>query len=167
MSVDARIVGWGHPALRTPARPVEQFDHALAVQVAQMIEAMRVADGVGLAGPQICLMRRVMVYRSPARPESGATALVNPVLEWTSAETELFPEGCLSLPGVWVDVERPARVRVHASDVHGDPVRVEAEGFEASVLQHEMDHLDGTLILDRLSRPARRAAIATLRHQLR
>jgi peptide deformylase len=90
-------------------------------------------------------------------------ALVNPVIEWTSDELEPAEEGCLSLPGVHVEVERPARVRVRARDEHGEQLQVEAEGLTARVIQHEIDHLDGILILDRISREARKEAMREMR----
>jgi peptide deformylase len=103
----------------------------------------------------------VLVYR--AYPEDPLMALVNPVLSWTSEELEIAEEGCLSLPGVHVEVERPARVRVTAQDGDGDPLELEAEGLVARVIQHEIDHLDGVLILDRISRQARKEAMRALR----
>jgi peptide deformylase len=103
----------------------------------------------------------VLVYRAYA--EDPVTALVNPVLEWSSEELETSEEGCLSLPGVHVAVERPARVRVRAQDETGQGVEVEAEGLQARVIQHEIDHLNGVLILDRISREARKEAMRAMR----
>ena len=108
------------------------------------------ALGVGLAATQLGILHRVLVYR--ADPEDEVTALVNPVLEWASEELQVAEEGCLSLPGVHVEVERPAQVRVRGRDAGGDELEVQAEGLSARVIQHEMDHLDGVLILDRISR---------------
>ena len=93
-------------------------------------------------------------------------ALVNPVLEWSSRDEDVMEEGCLSLPGVHVDVERPTHVRVRAQDAGGEPILVEATGLEARVIQHEMDHLDGILILERTSRDQRKEAMRTLRERL-
>jgi peptide deformylase len=160
------IRAFGDPVLRERARPVEAFDHTLREEVETMAELMDDALGVGLAATQVGILHRVLVYRVPDDPDSGVHVLVNPEIEWTSEEREAFPEGCLSLPGVWVDVERPARVRVVARDEHGDEVRVEAEGPHASVVQHEMDHLDGVLILDRLPAEVRKQAMRTLRDEL-
>jgi peptide deformylase len=103
----------------------------------------------------------VLVLRVEAA--AAIAPLVNPVLEWASDEREPMEEGCLSLPGVHVDVERPVHVRVRAQDEHGEGIRIEASGLEARVIQHEMDHLDGVLILDRTSREQRKAAMRTLR----
>ena len=126
-----------------------------------MDELMQAALGVGLAATQVGILHRLLVYR--AYPEDPTTALVNPVLEWVSDELEAAEEGCLSLPGIHVEVERPARVRVRARDTGGAELLVEAEGLEARVIQHEIDHLDGVLILDRISREARRDAMRALR----
>ena len=111
-------------------------------------------------------MHRVLVYR--VESEGEIAALVNPVLEWASEETEPMEEGCLSLPGVLVDVERPVHVRVRAQDERGEPLLVEASGLEARVIQHEMDHLDGVLIVDRtLARPAQARDAHAARHRAR
>ena len=125
---------------------------------------MNDALGIGLAATQVGVLHRVLVYR--VEHDSPVNALVNPVLEWTGGEKETMEEGCLSLPGVMVDVERPVRVRVRARDGHGDELVVEASGLEARVIQHELDHLDGTLILDRTSRDQRKEAMRALRERL-
>jgi peptide deformylase len=157
----AHVRKLGDPVLRASALPVERFDDALRLEVQRMGELMHDALGVGLAATQLGVLHRVLVYR--AYPEEPLTALVNPVLEWRSDELEAAEEGCLSLPGVHVEVERPARVRVRARDEHGDEVQVEAEGLTARVIQHEIDHLDGILILDRISREARKEAMRAMR----
>jgi peptide deformylase len=162
----AHVRAYGDPVLRERARPVETFDDALREEVETMAALMDDALGVGLAATQVGILHRVLVYRVPDDPDSGVHVLVNPELEWSSEERESFPEGCLSLPGVWVDVERPARVRVVARDEHGEEVRVDAAGAHASVVQHEMDHLDGVLILDRIPREARKGAMRALRAEL-
>ena len=126
-----------------------------------MGQLMNDALGIGLAATQVGVMHRVLVYRVEA--EAAIAALVNPVLEWASDEREPMEEGCLSLPGVLVEVERPVHVRVRAQDERGEPILVEASGLEARVIQHEMDHLDGVLILDRTSRDQRKQAMRTLR----
>jgi peptide deformylase len=156
-----RVRKFGDPVLRAKALDVDRFDEALHAEVAQMGELMHDALGVGLAATQLGVLHRVLVYR--AYPEDPVTALVNPVLEWTSEELELGEEGCLSLPGVHVEVERALRVRVRAQDETGEPREVEAEGLEARVIQHEIDHLDGVLILDRISREARKEAMRAMR----
>ncbi len=151
----------GDPVLRAKALPVERFDEALAREVQRMGELMHDALGVGLAATQLGVLHRVLVYR--AYPEDPLTALVNPVIEWRSEELETAEEGCLSLPGVHVEVERPARVSVRAQGVDGESIELEAEGLTARVIQHEVDHLDGVLILDRISRQARKEAMRAMR----
>ncbi len=152
---------FGDPVLRATALPVERFDEDLKQEVVRMGELMHDALGVGLAATQLGVLHRVLVYR--AYVDDPITALVNPVLEWTSDELETGEEGCLSLPGVHVEVERHARVRVRAQDEGGREVEVEAEGLEARVIQHEVDHLNGVLILDRISRDARKEAMRAMR----
>ncbi len=151
----------GDPVLRSTALPVDRFDAALAAEIERMGELMHDALGVGLAANQVGVLHRVLVYR--AYEEDPLTALVNPTLTWTSDELEISEEGCLSLPGVHVEVERPARVRVRAQDQTGAELEIEAEGLEARVIQHEIDHLDGILILDRISRGARKEAMRAMR----
>ncbi|MEA2153282.1 MAG: peptide deformylase [Solirubrobacteraceae bacterium] len=157
----AHVRKLGDPVLRASALEVERFDDALRLEVKRMGELMHDALGVGLAATQLGVLHRVLVYR--AYPEDPLMALVNPVIEWTSDELEPAEEGCLSLPGVHVEVERPARVRVRARDEHGEQLQVEAEGLTARVIQHEIDHLDGILILDRISREARKEAMREMR----
>jgi peptide deformylase len=155
---------FGDPVLRSRALPVERFDGALLEEVRRMGQLMHDALGIGLAAPQVGVMHRLFVYR--VDPEAPVTALVNPKLEWVSKETEAMDEGCLSLPGVLVEVDRPVQVRVRAQDERGEPVTVEASGLEARVIQHEIDHLDGVLILDRTSREQRKQAMRALREAL-
>ncbi len=157
----AHVRKFGDPVLRTAALPVDRFDDELKAEVQRMGRLMHDALGVGLAATQVGILHRVLVYQAYA--EDPLTALVNPELEWVSEETELGEEGCLSLPGVHVEVERAARVRVRAQDESGEPVEVEAEGLAARVIQHEVDHLDGVLILDRISRQARKEAMRAMR----
>jgi peptide deformylase len=152
---------FGDPVLRASALEVDRFDDTLKAEVERMGELMHDALGVGLAATQLGVLHRVLVYRAYA--DDPVTALVNPVLEWTSEELEMGEEGCLSLPGVHVEVERPARVRVRARDQEGHEREVEAEGLEARVIQHEIDHLDGVLILDRITREARKEAMRAMR----
>lgn len=151
----------GDPVLRATALPVERFDAELASEVQRMGELMHDALGIGLAATQVGVLHRVLVYR--AYPEDPLTALVNPELTWSSEEREPGEEGCLSLPGVHVEVERPTSVRVRAQDPAGEPLEIDAEGLEARVIQHEIDHLDGILILDRISRQARKEAMRAVR----
>jgi peptide deformylase len=152
---------FGDPVLRTTALEVERFDEGLVAEIERMGELMHDALGVGLAATQLGVLHRVLVYRAYA--DDPLTALVNPVIEWASDELEAAEEGCLSLPGVHVEVERAARLRARARDAHGEEIVVEAEGLEARVIQHEIDHLDGILILDRISREARKQAMREMR----
>jgi peptide deformylase len=156
-----RVRKLGDPVLRATAVPIERFDETLRAEIERMGELMDAALGVGLAATQVGVLHRVLVYR--AYSDDPISALVNPVLEWASEELDTAEEGCLSLPGVHVEVERPAQVRVRARDGHGEELLVEAEGLEARVIQHEIDHLNGVLILDRISREARREAMRALR----
>jgi len=155
---------FGDPVLRATALAVDRFDEDLKAEVQRMGELMHDALGVGLAATQLGVLHRVLVYKAYA--DDPLTALVNPVLEWTSEELEAGEEGCLSLPGVHVEVERPARVRVRAHNEAGNEVKVDAEGLEARVIQHEVDHLNGVLILDRISRDARKEAMRAMREAL-
>jgi peptide deformylase len=152
---------FGDPVLRATALPVERFDEELQAEVQRMGELMHDALGVGLAATQLGVLHRVLVYK--AYVDDPVTALVNPVIEWTSEQLELGDEGCLSLPGVHVEVERHAQLRVRAHDQAGEEIEVEAEGLEARVIQHEVDHLNGVLILDRISRQARKEAMRAMR----
>jgi len=151
----------GDPVLRSRALPIERFDETLGEEVRRMGQLMSDALGIGLAATQVGVMHRVLVYRVEA--EATIAALVNPVLEWASDEREPLEEGCLSLPGVLVEVDRPVHVRVRALDERGGAILIEASGLEARVIQHEMDHLDGVLIVDRTSRDQRKEAMRTLR----
>jgi peptide deformylase len=159
----ARVRKLGDPVLRASAVEVDRFDDALRVEIERMGELMSDALGVGLAATQVGILHRVLVYRAYA--EDPITAMVNPVIEWRSDELESAEEGCLSIPGIHVEVERPARVRARARDAFGEDIVVEAEGLQARVIQHEVDHLDGILILDRISREARRDAMRALREE--
>ena len=140
---------------------MDRFDDALRGQVARMAGLMSDRLGVGLAAPQLGVSQRLLVYRVGA--DAPVIALANPEIEWTSEDAETLEEGCLSIPGVTVDVERPVHVRVRAVDEEGEERVVEASGLEARVIQHEMDHLDGVLILDRTTREQRREAMRALR----
>ena len=157
---------YGDPVLKSRATPVAVFDDALRSQVQRMGGLMNDALGVGLAAPQIGISQRLLVYR--VGQDAPLIALVNPEIEWSSkGDEEIAEEGCLSIPGVGVDVERPVHVRVRAQDEYGEARMIEASGLEARVIQHELDHLDGVLILDRTSRDQRKDAIRALREQER
>ena len=157
----AHVRKFGDLVLRTKARPVDRFDDALRSEIERMGRLMHDSMGVGLAATQVGTLNRVLVYR--VQPEGNIAALVNPEIEWKGKETETMEEGCLSLPAILVDVERPIYVRVRALDENGEPIVIEASGLEARVIQHEIDHLDGVLILDRTSRDQRKEAMRALR----
>jgi peptide deformylase len=156
-----RVRKYGDPVLRERAREIPAVDDAVRDQIGRMRTLLEDAMEAGLAATQIGVLNRVFVYR--ADPDGPVRALVDPELEWASEETEVAEEGCLSIPGIWIEVERPARVRMRALDEDGEPVVIEAEMPEARVLQHELDHLDGVLTLDRTSKEQRRDALRELR----
>jgi peptide deformylase len=156
-----QVVKFGDPVLKSAASPVAEFDQDLAADAERMIGLMRDAIGVGLAATQLGTLRRMLVFQVGS--EAEPTVLVNPEIEWRSADLATAEEGCLSLPGVVVDVERPLHVRASAVDIHGAPLSIEASGLEARVIQHEVDHLDGVLMLDRTEREQRRGAFRALR----
>ena len=156
---------YGDPVLRSRAREIDVFDAALADEVQRMGNLMDDALGIGLAATQLGVMHRLLVYR--VEPDAPLGVLVNPEFEYKSDDVETMEEGCLSLPGVIVDVERPVHIRVSARDEHGEAIAIEASGLEARVIQHEVDHLDGVLILDRTTREQRKEAIRTIRERER
>jgi peptide deformylase len=160
----AHVRKFGDPVLRTTARPVDRFDDALGAQVQRMSQLMTDALGVGLAATQVGVLNRVLVYR--VHQQAPVAALINPEIEWVGREEETMEEGCLSLPAVHVDVERAIHIRVRALDEQGQPLTIEASGLEARVIQHEVDHLDGVLVLDRISRQQRKEAMRALREAL-
>jgi peptide deformylase len=157
----AHVRKFGDPVLRTRARPVEHFDAALRAEAERMGQLMHDGLGIGLAATQVGVLHRLLVYR--VQPDSPVVALINPEIEWAGPEEEIAEEGCLSLPAVHVDVERPVHVRVRGQDTYGEPFTIEASGLEARVIQHELDHLDGVLILDRTTREQRKEAMKALR----
>jgi peptide deformylase len=157
----SRIRQYGDPALRMKAREVEVFDGDLARLAERMMALMHDANGVGLAATQVGVLRRLFVFVDDGEDR----VLANPVLTRSSKETETDEEGCLSLRDVLVPVERPVTVTIEGSDLAGEPVSYELELPAARVVQHELDHLDGVLIIDRTDDASRRAALATLRPQ--
>ncbi len=154
---DIRVIG--DPVLRERALEVTTFDRGLRKLAKRMIRIMHDAPGVGLAAPQIGVLQRLLVYDVDDDPR----VLVNPQLDELSEETEETDEGCLSVPGVTMPVSRPVSLRVRALDAAAEPLEFRAEGLEARVIQHEFDHLEGVLIVDRTSRSARAAALRELR----
>jgi peptide deformylase len=157
----AHVVKFGDPVLKSRASAVTNFGPELRAEVERMFAIMRDGMGVGLAATQLGVLRRLLVVQ--AGSDGDPAALVNPVIEWLSEEAILAEEGCLSLPRVSMDVERPLHARVSGFDAEGEPIVIEASGLEARVLQHEIDHLDGILILDRTSREQRKGALRALR----
>lgn len=149
----------GDPVLRRRAEEVPAVDDEVRALIADMFDTMRAAEGIGLAAPQVGVSWRVLVADIGA-DGPGPLALVNPVLVEASPERERAWEGCLSLPGLEAEVERSVRVVVEGLDGEGRPIRLEAEGLLARCLQHEIDHLDGRLILDRVSPLKRRLLLA-------
>ena len=159
----AHVRKFGDPVLRSKARPIEVFDDALRDEISRMAALMHDSMGIGLAATQVGALRRLLVYR--VEHDSPINVLINPELDWAGKEKEWMEEGCLSLPRVHVEVERPIHVRVRAQDAAGEPITIEASGLEARVIQHEMDHLDGVLIVDRAPRDQRKEAMRALRDQ--
>ena len=145
-----RIHIWPDPVLLEKARKVETFDQDLAELARQMIEVMYAADGVGLAAPQIGRSIRMFVADPRQSEEPDPRVFINPVLEYDGG-IEAEEEGCLSIPGIRVQVRRPVTARIRAQDIDGNPLELESDGFAARVWQHECDHLDGVLIIDRMS----------------
>jgi len=152
----------GDPVLRQPAATIERYDDALALLAADMIETMYDAPGVGLAAPQIGRSIRLVVY--DAADETGAHVLVNPEISGLEGE-DVMDEGCLSVRGPYGETKRAARLHVRAQDLAGRPVEFDAEGFLARIMQHETDHLHGTLFIDRLDEDARREVMRQLTEQ--
>jgi peptide deformylase len=153
---------FGDPVLKSRATPVKDFDESLEHLAEEMMRVMREAEGVGLAANQIGRLKRIFV----AAHEDEEYAIVNPVIEERSEITEKDIEGCLSIPETRVEVERPTVVTVSGQGPSGEPVRVEAEGLLARIFQHEIDHLDGVLILDRTDRESRKNAMREMRERM-
>jgi len=157
----SRIRQYGDTALRMKAREVEVFDEDLERLVERMTALMHEANGVGLAATQVGVLRRLFVFADGGEDR----VLVNPTITSSSKDTEMDDEGCLSLRDVLVPVERSKTVTIEGVDVHGEPVKLELEPPSSRVVQHELDHLDGVLIIDRTDDESRRAALARLRPQ--
>jgi peptide deformylase len=159
----AQIRQYPDAALKMQARPVEDFDDELRDLVERMKLLMDDAHGIGLAATQVGVLRRVFVFQLD---EDVAAAIANPEIVDRSDETEVADEGCLSIQGITVPVERALRVVITGKDENGDDVRYELEGYEARCVQHETDHLDGVLMLDRTTPDARREALGQLRPRI-
>jgi peptide deformylase len=153
---------FGDPVLKTRAAPVDTFDESLARLTEDMLATMRENDGVGLAANQVGRLKRVLV----ASVDDEDYVIVNPVLSEESETTERGQEGCLSIPGINVEVDRAIEVTVTGQDASGEPLNIRASDMLARVLQHEVDHLDGVLILDRTDRQSRKAAMREWREHL-
>ncbi len=153
---------FGDPVLKSRATPVKDFDESLEHLAEEMMRVMREAEGVGLAANQIGRLKRIFV----AAHEDEEYAIANPVIEERSETTEKDIEGCLSIPETRVEVERPTAVTVSGRDPSGESVRIEAEGLLARIFQHEIDHLDGVLILDRTDRESRKNAMREMRERM-
>ncbi|GIU93425.1 MAG: peptide deformylase 2 [Acidimicrobiia bacterium] len=154
---------FGDPVLRVPAREVDDIDDRVRKLVQDMIDTMYDAPGVGLAAPQVGVSRRIAVF--DAQDGDGARVLINPTLEEVGGDDWIYEEGCLSIPGHYWEIVRPAYARVSAIDLDGRPVTYQGEGLLGRVLQHELDHLDGVLLIQRLPARERRRAFATLRRE--
>jgi peptide deformylase len=158
----AQVRQYGDPVLRMKANQVEAFDEELEQLAERMLALMHDADGLGLAATQVGIVRRVFVFNDNGEDR----VVVNPVLTRVSKETEVSEEGCLSLGPVRMPVERPLEVTLEGFDLDGEPLHLELEGLSARVVQHETDHLEGTLIIDRTDPESRREAMAQLRPRL-
>jgi peptide deformylase len=156
-----QIRQFGDPVLRTPADPITTFDDALRAEAERMIQLMDEGRGAGLAANQVGRLHRMFVMQSGE--DDPPEVICNPVIAWRSDEEDVAPEGCLSIGEVTVEVPRAVAIRVEAQDIDGQPFTAEYEGFTARVVQHEMDHLDGVLMLDRTTPEQRREALRELR----
>jgi peptide deformylase len=157
----SQIRQYPDPALRIQAREVEQFDDELAQLADRMLRLMADANGVGLAANQVGVVRRVFVFQPD--PESEPIVVVNPVIVERGQETAVDEEGCLSMQGVQVPVERATTIRLEGRGVGGEDLSLELSDLGARVAQHELDHLDGVLILERTTEEARKEALGILR----
>ena len=153
---------YGDPVLKQTAAPIDNIDGALKSLADAMIETMYAAPGLGLAAPQVGVQKRLFVY--DLQDDEGPKTLVNPVIsesrgEWT------YEEGCLSVPGLYFPIVRPKEVHLTGFDLEGNEVSIEADDLMARLFQHELDHLDGTLLLEHLDSDQRKAALRELRQR--
>lgn len=148
-----RIIVIPDPRLKQPSAPVEAVTDEIRQLADDMLETMYDAPGIGLAAVQIGVMKRILVLDvSREGEDKRPMVFINPQIVWSSEETSIYEEGCLSIPEYYEEVERPARVRVRYVDLDGKAQEIEADGLLATCLQHEIDHLDGILFLDHLSK---------------
>lgn len=154
----------GDPMLRAPCAPVEHFDRALRRLYDDMLETMYDAPGVGLAAPQVGLSLRLFVFDAGPKEDRRPGAVANPVLADPQGE-QTDEEGCLSIPNLWHPTTRAMRIRVTGQDLHGGPISIEGEGLVARIFQHETDHVNGMLFIDRLGQEERRQAMAAIRER--
>lgn len=154
----------GNDVLRQKALPVQDIDGQVKALSQEMIDTMHRGRGVGLAGPQVGLLQRIFVVHIDGE---SPRIFINPTIIGTSPELSLFEEGCLSIPGMYADVTRPDKVTVQAWNERGRPFTLDAVGFLARVIQHEYDHLEGVLFIDRLSEPKRKRLIALYDKKMR
>jgi peptide deformylase len=156
------------PRLKAVSKTVEKVDSALRKLAADMIESMYAANGVGLAAVQIGVPTRVLVMDLAKKGGAKEPKIyINPKILWSSDETAVCEEGCLSVPDIWEEVERPAQIRAEYLDSEGERIEIEAEGLLATCLQHEMDHLEGVLFVDHISRLKRAIAMRKLAKRLK
>lgn len=157
------IVTLGREVLTRTAEPVKDIDDKIRSLALEMLETMRIGKGIGLAAPQVDLGLRLFVTEVEDRPR----VFINPEILLTSQEQADLEEGCLSIPGVYAKLKRPAAVRIQAWNERGRPFNLDAEGLEARVILHELDHLNGVLFVDRLSDPARKRVLAQYERRIR
>ncbi|RYG01811.1 MAG: peptide deformylase [Caulobacteraceae bacterium] len=156
------------PVLKLVSQPVEKVDDDLRALMDDMLETMYDAPGIGLAAIQIGVPKRVIVMDIAGPDDPKAPRYyVNPEIVWASEETAPYEEGCLSIPDIYDEVERPARVKLKYLNYQGEEVVEDAEGLFAVCIQHEMDHLEGVLFIDHLSRLKRERAVAKVKKQSR
>jgi peptide deformylase len=160
--VSAQLRTFGDPTLKQMTKDVAAFDERLRSLVETMFDIMDEESGVGLAAPQIGSLSRVMVWMDPD-DASERYAYVNPRITWRSEEMNVDIEGCLSVPGVAMEVDRSDEIKVEACDPHGEAFEIHLTGYRARIVQHEIDHLDGLLIVDRTSKEERRRVLKELR----
>ena len=154
----------GNELLRQKAAPIKKINGGYEKIAAEMIDALHRGKGIGLAGPQVGLMERIFVIHIEG---DVPRVFINPSIIGTSQDMVKYEEGCLSLPGIWADVQRPSAVRVQAWNEKGRPFTLEAGGILARVIQHEQDHLEGVLFIDRLSEPKRNRVLAKFKKRSR